>query len=102
MSVILIASRMCKSNTSGAHLRDDCLVPPRKIEISVEQYICAVSLQVRVVRLSPAIYSKFHPLKEYSLSFTELSKRFHPLYLFHLQQRSLNSVLYTYSINRLH
>jgi hypothetical protein len=49
MSVILIASRMCKSNTSGAHLRDDCLVPPRKIDFSVEQYICAVSLQVRVV-----------------------------------------------------
>jgi hypothetical protein len=54
------------------------------------------------VRLSPAIYSKFHPLKEYYMFFTELFKRFRPLYLFHPQQRSLNYVLYTYSVNRLH
>jgi hypothetical protein len=38
-----------------------------------------------VVRLSPATFSKFHPLKEYSMSFTVLSKIFHPLYLHHLQ-----------------
>jgi hypothetical protein len=46
------------------------------------------------VRLSPATSSKFHPLKEYSLSFTAHSKRFFSLYLHHLQQRSLNFILY--------
>jgi hypothetical protein len=38
--------------------------------------------------------SKFDPLKEYSLSFTALSKRFRTLYLLHLQQYLLNSILY--------
>ena len=46
------------------------------------------------LRLSPATSSKFYPLKEYSLSFTELSKIFHPLYLDFLQQRPLNFILY--------
>jgi hypothetical protein len=44
------------------------------------------------LRLSPAASPKFHPLKEYSLSFTEHSKRFCPLYILSLQQRPLNSV----------
>jgi hypothetical protein len=50
--------------------------------------------------------SKFYPLKEYSLSFTVLSKRFRSLYLHRLQQYSLNFVLYIlfsiffYQINR--
>jgi hypothetical protein len=55
-----------------------------------------------LVRLSPAASLKFHPLKEYSLSFTEHSKKFHPLNFLHLQQRSLNFILYIYSINRIH
>jgi hypothetical protein len=33
------------------------------------------------------------------LSFTEHYKRFHPLYLLHLQQRPLNSILYISRIN---
>jgi hypothetical protein len=36
------------------------------------------------------------------MSFTAHSKIFHPLYLFRLQQRSLNLILYIYSINRIH
>jgi hypothetical protein len=44
--------------------------------------------------LSAAASSIFHLLKEYSLSFTALSKRFRHLYLHRLQQRSLNFVLY--------
>jgi hypothetical protein len=40
-----------------------------------------------VFRLSPAASPKFHPLKEYSLSFIAHSKRFCPLYLLSLQQR---------------
>jgi hypothetical protein len=59
-------------------------------------------LSSAALRLSPATSSKFHPLKEYSLSFTELSKRFYPLNLLHLQQRSLNLVLYIYSNNKIH
>jgi hypothetical protein len=51
------------------------------------------------LRLSPATSSKFRPLKKYSLSFTEHSKRFHPLYFLHLQQRPLNSILYISKIN---
>jgi hypothetical protein len=51
------------------------------------------------LRLSPATSPKFRPLKEYSLSFTEHSKRFHPLYFLHLQQRPLNSILYISKIN---
>jgi hypothetical protein len=47
-----------------------------------------------VVRLSPATFSKFHPLKEYSMFFTVLSKIFRPLYLHRLQQRTLKSILY--------
>jgi hypothetical protein len=54
------------------------------------------------VRLSPATFSKFRTLKEYSLSFIVFSKRFRPLYFLHLQQRSLNLVLYIYSINRIY
>lgn len=54
------------------------------------------------LRLSPAASPKFRSLKEYSLSFTEYSKRFHPLKFLHLQQRSLNFVLYIYSIKRIH
>ena len=34
------------------------------------------------LRLSPAMSPKFYPLKNYSLSYTTCSKRFHPLYLF--------------------
>jgi hypothetical protein len=44
--------------------------------------------------MSPATSPKFYPLKEYSLSFTEPSKKFRSLYLRQLQQRPLNSVLY--------
>jgi hypothetical protein len=55
---------------------------------------CTNSTKAPDLRLSPATYSKFHPLKEYSLSFTTHSKRFHPLYLRHLQQRPLNFILY--------
>jgi hypothetical protein len=47
---------------------------------------------VIIVRLSPAASPKFRPLKEYSLPFTEHSKRFCPLYILSLQQRPLNSV----------
>jgi hypothetical protein len=47
---------------------------------------------VRIIRLSPAISSKSHPLHP---SFTEFFTRFSPLYLISLQQRSLNLVLYT-------
>jgi hypothetical protein len=54
----------------------------------------SVIASVWAFRLSPATYSEFHPLKEYSLSFTAHSKRFHPLYLRHLQQRPLNFILY--------
>jgi hypothetical protein len=46
------------------------------------------------LRLSPATSPKFYPLKEYSLSFTALSKRFCTLYLLHLRQYPLNSILY--------
>jgi hypothetical protein len=49
-------------------------------------------------RLSPATSSKFDPLKKYSLSFTALSKRFCTLYLLHLQQYPLNSILYINSV----
>jgi hypothetical protein len=52
------------------------------------------------LRLSPAASPKFHPLKEYSLSFIEHSKRFCPVYILSLQQRPLNSVPYSYSVNR--
>jgi hypothetical protein len=52
------------------------------------------------VRLSPATSPKFHPLKEYSLSFTALSKRFCTLYLLHLQQYPLNFILYINSATR--
>jgi hypothetical protein len=45
-----------------------------------------------MLRLSPVIFSKFHSLKEYSLSFTAPSKRFRPLYLYPLQQRPLYQV----------
>jgi hypothetical protein len=62
----------------------------------------AIRQSLPELRLSPATSSKFHPLKEYSLSFTELSKRFYPLNLLHLQQRSLNLVLYVYSNNKIH
>jgi hypothetical protein len=41
---------------------------------------------------------KFYPLKEYSLSFTALSKRLCTLYLLHLQQYPLNSILYINSV----
>jgi hypothetical protein len=54
------------------------------------------------LRLSPATFPKFYPLKEYSLFFTEPSKKFRPLYLRQLQQHPLNSVLYIYSDNRIH
>jgi hypothetical protein len=53
------------------------------------------------LRLSPAVFPKFHPLKKYSLSFTEHYKIFYPLYILSLQQRPLNSVLYMYSDNRI-
>jgi hypothetical protein len=46
------------------------------------------------LRLSSATSSKFHPLKEYFLSFTSHSKNFRTLCLHHLQQRSLNFMLY--------
>jgi hypothetical protein len=49
---------------------------------------------LHLIRLSPATSSKIHPLKEYSLSFTEHFKRFHPLYLHQLQQRPLKFILY--------
>jgi hypothetical protein len=54
------------------------------------------------IRLSPATSPKFHPLKEYSLSFTAHSKRLHPLYILLLQQHPLNLVLYIYSVTRFH
>jgi hypothetical protein len=46
------------------------------------------------LRLSPAMSSKFRPLKEYFLSFTAHYIYFRSLYLHYLQQRSLNSILY--------
>jgi hypothetical protein len=46
----------------------------------------------RTLRLSPTASPKFRPLKKYSLSFTEHSKRFCPLYILRLQQRPLNSI----------
>ena len=74
-------------------------------------YICALKKRnsfspwlvvSRILRLSPATSSKFGSLKEYSLSFTALSKKFCSLYLLHLQQRPLNSILYIYNVNRIH
>jgi hypothetical protein len=56
----------------------------------------------KVMRLSPATSSKFHPLKKYFVSFTTLSKIFRPLYLFLLQQRPLNFILYINSVTRLY
>ena len=50
------------------------------------------SAGAQLLRLSPAASPKFRPLKEYSLSFTEHSKRFCPLYILRLQQRPLNSI----------
>jgi hypothetical protein len=50
------------------------------------------------LRLSPATSPKFDPLKEYFLSFTTLSKRLCTLYLLHLQQYPLNSILYINSV----
>ena len=47
-------------------------------------------------------YFKFYLLNEYSLSSAKHSKRFHPLYFLHHQQRPLNSILYIYSVNRIH
>jgi hypothetical protein len=44
------------------------------------------------LRLSPVASPKFRPLKEYSLYFTEHSKRLCPLYILRLQQRPLNYV----------
>jgi hypothetical protein len=55
----------------------------------------------RTLRLSPATFSKFHLLKEYSLSFTEHSKKNYPLYLLHLQQHLLNFVLYILFFTKL-
>jgi hypothetical protein len=52
------------------------------------------------VRLSPAMFPKFHHLKKYSLYITLFSKRLCPLYLLHLQQRSLNFILYINSGTR--
>jgi hypothetical protein len=46
------------------------------------------------LRLSPATSSKFHPLKEYYLSFTDYFKRFRTLYFYSLQQRPLYLILY--------
>lgn len=55
--------------------------------------------RIHAIRLSPATSSKFHPLNKYSSSFTVHSKKFYHLYLYHLQQRSLNFVPYIpYSI----
>jgi hypothetical protein len=45
------------------------------------------------LRLSLATSSKFHPLKEYSLSFIAYSKKVCSLYLQRLQQSSLNFIL---------
>jgi hypothetical protein len=58
------------------------------------------SIRRSLLRLSPAMSPKFHPLKEYSLVFTALSKRFYTLYLLHLQQYSLNFILYINSVIR--
>jgi hypothetical protein len=52
------------------------------------------------LRLSPATSPKFHTLKEYSLSFTSLFKRFCTLYLLHLQQYPLNFTLYINNATR--
>jgi hypothetical protein len=47
-----------------------------------------------LIRLSPAASPKFYPLKKYSSSLTTHFKRLCPLNLSHLQQCSLNFVLY--------
>jgi hypothetical protein len=68
-------------------------------------YVCmchTTSAHSKTLRLSPAAFSKFHPLKKYFVSFTTHSTRFYHLYLLSLQQRPLNSVLYIYSVNRIH
>jgi hypothetical protein len=57
-----------------------------------------VKFTVSVFRLSPATFPKFCPLKEYSLSFTALFKRFGSLYFLHLQQCPLNFILYINSV----
>jgi hypothetical protein len=64
--------------------------------------VCLGSRAQRSIRLSPATSPKFHPLKEYSVSFITHSKKLHPLYFQHLQQHSLKSVLYIYSVSRFH
>jgi hypothetical protein len=76
---------------SGCVQQGTVRLPPTRICI----WFCPLYLASSfILRLSPATSPKFHPLKEYSLSFTAHSKKFHPLYLLHLQQRSLNFVLY--------
>jgi hypothetical protein len=66
--------------------------------MQLNDVIKSLRCQSQRFRLSPATSPKIHPLKEYSLSFTAHSKRFCPLYFHHLQQCSLNSVLYIYSV----
>jgi hypothetical protein len=65
-------------------------------DINAELDTCLIAKTV------PTMSSKFRPLKEYFMSFTTPYKRFRPLYLFLLQQRPLNSILYIYSVNRFH
>jgi hypothetical protein len=63
--------------------------------ISTYKLHVTVELQAHIfLRLSPTMSPKFHPLKEYSLSFTAPSKRFRPLYLYPFQQRPLYYILY--------
>jgi hypothetical protein len=57
-----------------------------------------VATRANNLRLSSATSPKFDSLKEYSLSFTTLSKRFCTLYLLHLQQYPLNFILYINSV----
>jgi hypothetical protein len=79
------------SQLIGQKRRGRCLWQDPRLNLSV----CRSCLTPRVedLRLSPATSPKFHPLKEYSLSFTAHSKFFCPLYLLNLQQCSLNLVL---------
>jgi hypothetical protein len=68
--------------------------------LNIEDQMVLYALQQYPLSLSLATSPKFHPLKEYSLSFTALSKRFCTLYLLHLQQYPLNFILYINSATR--
>jgi hypothetical protein len=86
-----VAGRTATATATTASGCDRAIQIPNAFHarVAVVHVSCTVTT---CVRLSPAIFSKSHPLHP---SFTEFSTRFSPLYLISLQQRSLNLILYT-------